>query len=199
MKIVKVIRDYLPHDKCDELNSWVRKAIVDGRIGKGITTDRHYTDGHRVESPLRYTSRMYGLRYQYPQLVRDLHAQIEMEFGLTKWHFPQHTHGRDGVVVSATMPGGDVYLHRDPTDNQEPKEVLRCNILTSETEGGKIIVAGESYFLKKGDMMQYLVSRHEHEVKPVQGEAGCLRIMWMFGWYVDGDEWELSINHRDGN
>lgn len=199
MKIVNVIRDYLSPAKCDELNAWVREAIAQGQIGHGVTTDRHYTDTHRVASRLRYTSRMYGGNYQYPQLVRNLHVQIEAEFGLTKWHNPQHMHGRDGVVVSATMPGGDVYLHKDPVDSQAPKETLRCNILTSETEGGEIIVAGKTYFLNKGDMMQYLVSRHEHEVKPVQGVDGDFRIMWMFGWYVDGDEWELLINQSKGN
>lgn len=193
MKIVNVVRNYLSHDKCDELSTWVREAIAKKQIGFGVSSDRHYTDPYRVTSQLRYTSRMYANRYVYPKLVRDIHAQIEAEFNLSKWHLPVHTHGLDGVVVSATMNGGDVYLHKDPRDGQEPKEVLRCNILTSETEGGLIWVNDKSYVLQKGDMMQYLVSRHEHRVEPVIAEDGAYRIMWMFGWYVDGDEWESSI------
>lgn len=192
-KIVNIIKNYLPYDKCDELNSWVRDAIKTKKIGNGITTDQNYTLPYRVVAIKRYTSRIYANRYSYPDLVRELHKQIAKDFNLTKWNFPLHTHGRDGVVVSATLPGGDVYLHKDPRDNMEPKEVLRCNILTSETAGGEIIVNSQSYFLQKGDMMQYLVSKHEHEVKPVEGNDGDLRIMWMFGWYVDGDEWEASI------
>ena len=195
MKIVKVIRNYLPIDKCDELNAWVRDAIETKKIDYGITTSGLWTDSFREPSPLRYTSRMYADRYEYPQLVRDIHARIEAEFKLEKWHEPIHTHGRDGVVVSATLPGGDVYLHKDPiNDFINQKETLRCNILTSETQGGLIWVGGQSYTLQKGDMMQYLPSRHEHKVDTVVGNDGDLRIMWMFGWNVDGDEWEVTIN-----
>jgi hypothetical protein len=134
---------------------------------------------------------MYADQFEYPQLVRDLHAQIETKFNLTQWHDPVHEHGRDAVVVSATQPGGDVYLHKDST--AYGKEVLRCNILSSATLGGCIWVGNKSYELEQGDMMQYLVSRHEHRVETVQGNPGDLRIMWMFGWYVDGDVWENRI------
>lgn len=193
MKIVNVIRNYLPHDKCDQLNNWVYDAIETKKMDFGITTSGDYKDHHRETAPLRYTSRMYGDRYEYPQLVRDIHAQIEQDFNLQQWHFPQHSHGKDGVVVSATLPGGDVYLHKDPMAT-DTLDTLRCNILTSETEGGLIWVAGEPYQLQKGDMMQYIVSRHEHRVETVVGVPGDLRIMWMFGWCVDADIWEQSIN-----
>ena len=191
MKIVRIIKNYLPESQCAELNRWVRTAIASNWLGKGITTTGDYKDIYRQPAELRYTSRMYAHQFEYPQLVRDLHAQIENEFDLTDWHLPVHEHGRDGVVVSATQPGGDVYLHRDGT--LPDKQVLRCNILTQATAGGRIWVADQSYELQQGDMMQYLVSRHEHRVEPVQGNPGDLRIMWMFGWYVDGDVWEKRI------
>jgi len=193
MKIVNVIRNYLPNDKCDDLNSWVRNAIESNKISFGITTSGDYKDHHREVAPFRYTSRMYAERYEYPQLVRDIHAQIEQEFNLKQWHLPVHPHGRDGTVVSATLPGGDVYLHKDPMVT-DTLHTLRCNILTSETAGGLIWVAGEPYILQKGDMMQYVVSRHEHKVDSVIGNPGDLRIMWMFGWAVDADVWEERIN-----
>ena len=193
MKIVNVIRNYLPHDSCDILNTWVREAIQTKKMDFGITTSGDYKEAYREPAPLRYTSRMYADRYEYPQLVRDIHVQIENEFNLSQWHTPVHDHGRDGVVVSATMPGGDVYLHKDPLAIGG-LHTLRCNILTSATEGGTIWVAGEPYSLQKGDMMQYIVSRHEHRVEPVIGSPGDLRIMWMFGWFVDADIWEARLN-----
>jgi hypothetical protein len=190
MKIVNIIRNYLPDDKCELLNAWVRGNIAKGNLKYGIT-------GNQITTPFRYTTRL-SENYEYPQLVRDIHKQIETEFNLTKWAKPKHVHSKDGVVVSATMPGGDVYKHQDPNmmqdlGGQELKHALRCNILTSETKGGLIWVGNESYQLKKGDMMQYLVSKHLHSVEKVIGQDGDLRIMWMFGWYVDGDEWETSI------
>jgi hypothetical protein len=189
MKIVNVIRNYLPDDKCELLNAWVRGNIAKGNINHGITRD--FKEGI-IKTPFRYTTRL-SENYEYPQLVRDIHKQIETEFNLTKWAEPKHYHGKDGVVVSATMPYGDVYEHKDPVDDQEPKHVLRCNILTSETKGGLIWVGNQSYNLKKGDMMQYLVSKHLHSVEKVIGQDGDLRVMWMFGWYVNDEEWEASI------
>jgi hypothetical protein len=196
MAPVKLVPNYLSHALCDELNAWVRKAIANGWINNGVTTPVGvlWTSNERIPSPLRYTSRTTNYRYDYPELVRQLHSRIEKDFNLEKWHYPVHTHGQNATVVSATAPGGDVYLHKDPRDGFEDKETLRCNILTEETQGGLIWVGNQSYSLKKGDMMQYLVSRHEHRVEPVIGNAGDLRIMWMFGWYVDGDEWESRIS-----
>ena len=185
MNIVNVVRNYLPVAECDELNAWVRDAITTNKLGFGVTS------GH-VEYQLRYTSRFYADKFEYPQLVRDIHARIESDYNLTKWHDPIHPHAKDGTVVSATMPGGDVYLHTDPMATST-LDTLRCNILTSETQGGTIWVGDQSYQLQKGDMVQYLVSRHEHKVEPVIGNEGDLRILWMFGWCVDGDVWEASI------
>jgi hypothetical protein len=187
MKIFNVVRNYLPEAECDELNAWVRDAIATNKMGKGRTTGG-------VEAPLRYTTRFYKNRFEYPQLVRDIHARIEQEFNLSQWHEPVHYHARDATVVSATLPGGDVFSHTDPSFNGPvSKEVLRCNILTAETEGGLIHVGAETYQLQKGDMMQYLVSRHEHKVETIIGNAGDMRILWQFGWWVDGDIWEASI------
>lgn len=190
MKIVNIVPNYLDNNKCELLNAWVRGNIANNNIKHGNTRDSNSDKSYTTF--LRYTTRL-SYDYEYPQLVRDIHKQIETEFNLTKWAEPKHTHGKDGVVVSATMPDGDVYKHKDPMDSTETKHTLRCNILTSETKGGLIWVNNESYQLKKGDMMQYLVSKHEHSVEKVIGQLGDLRIMWMFGWYVDGDEWEASI------
>jgi hypothetical protein len=119
MKIVNVIRNYLPYNKCDELNLWVHNAIESNKIGFGITTTGDYKDSYREASPLRYTSRMYSTNYEYPQLVRDIHHQIEQDFNLQQWHLPVHPHGCDATVVSATLPGGNVYLHKDPMHLRE--------------------------------------------------------------------------------
>jgi hypothetical protein len=190
MKIVNVVPSYLEDDKCELLNAWVRGNIAKGNIEHGLTGDWYKKNIYTT--PLRYTTRR-SENYEFPQLVRDIHKQIETEFNLTKWAEPKHTHGKDGVVVTATIPNGSVYEHIDPIDLDGRKHTLRCNILTSETKGGLIWVNGESYQLKKGDMMQYLVSKYKHSVDKVIGQDGDLRIMWMFGWYVDGDEWEKSI------
>ena len=190
MKIVNVVCNYLDDNKCELLNAWMRGNISKGNIEHALA--KHNDGNKRYTSSLRYSTRQ-SKDYEYPQLVRAIHKQIETDFNLAKWAEPKHLEGKDGVVVSATMPDGDVFEHIDGVGGQEPKHTLRCNILTSETKGGLIWVNGESYQLKKGDMMQYLTSKYKHSVDKVIGQDGDLRIMWMFGWYVDGDEWEESI------
>ena len=194
MKIVNVVKNYLPEEKCNELNNWVIEAILSNKLKLGLTTSGKETlEQYFVQTPNRFNSRYGDRNYEYPQLVKDIREQIQSEFNLTKWKNPIHPHGRNGVVVSATKNNGDLYFHRDPVGGMLPKELLRCNILTSETEGGLIWVGNESYQPKKGDMMQYLVSRHIHGVEKVIAKENEYRIMWMFGWFVDGDEWEKSI------
>jgi hypothetical protein len=185
MKIVNVVKNYLSEEKCNELNNWAIEAHLNNKLEIGITMGGRTLD--------RYTTRFGERKFKYPQLVRDLRKQIQSEFNLDKWEKPMHPHGRDGVVVSVTKNNGDVHFHNDPYLDMHPKHTLRCNILTSETEGGLIWVGDESYQLKKGDMMQYLVTKHKHGVEKVIAKENEYRIMWMFGWFVDGNEWEASI------
>ena len=189
MNIVKIVKNYLSIEECDALNLWVKDAIASDTLSFGQNSRENLSRDYT----LRYTSRFTAEKYEYPQLALDIYNRIETNFNLEQWHSPVHPHGKNGIVVSATLPGGGVYLHKDPMI-PDTLETLRCNILTSETEGGLIHVGNEIYQLKKGDMMQYLVSRHEHSVETVIGNENDLRILWMFGWCVDGDEWEASIN-----
>jgi hypothetical protein len=196
MNIVRIVKNYLPAAECDELNAWVRDAISSNSIGYGVGR----ADTRVKDYDLRYTSRFYADRFEYPDLVRNIHARIESDYDLTAWHLPVHTHARDGTVVVGILPGGNVYSHTDPLgrvgDIHFPAlHTLRCDILTQETSagGGEIVVNGVSHKLEKGDMIQFLVSRHEHSVSTVQGVAGDLYVLWMFGWCVDGDVWESRL------
>ena len=194
MKIVNVVKNYLPKEKCNELNNWVIEAISSNKLGLGLTTEGEKILEHGfAQTPNRFNSRLGDKNYEYPQLVRDIREQLQSEFNLTKWKNPIHPHGKNGVVVTAIKNNGDVYPHHDSSCDMRPKELLRCNILTSETEGALIWVGDESYQLKKGDMMQYLVSKHQHSVEKIIAKDNEYRIMWMFGWFVDPDEWEKSI------
>lgn len=184
MKIVNIIKNYLPHNLCDELNAWMVDAVNTKSIGVGPTPSKH-----------RYTTRLVcgqTPKYKFPELVGDLYKQIEKDYNLEKWHYPQ-VQGTDGVIAVAIYPGGDIYEHTDPMTGPHPKSLLRCAIISSVTEGGRVWVEGQPYTLQKGDMYQCLVSRHKHRVETVVGGPDDVRIIWLFGWYVDGDEWEASI------
>jgi hypothetical protein len=188
MRLVRIVRDYIPTAECDELNAWTLDACATGKMVPGIGQF-----GRR--NPLRLTSRLVpDQNVEFPGLTWDIKARIEADFGLAKWSEPVHTLGRKGVVVTATTEGGDLYEHTDRVMGNEP-HTLRCNVLTSASQGSEVHVLDEVFNLRKGDMMQFIVTRHRHGVAPAIGKD-ALRILWMFGWFVDADEWEAKLNEE---
>jgi hypothetical protein len=189
---VAVVRNYLDAGSCEQLNRWVLEAISQGKIGRGITTPEggHWSDPTRVVSQNRFTSRMYSDNYEYPPLVEEIFTRIKTELQL-KNGVVSANGGRNGVVVSCTYPGGDVYPHKDPKEGPGVS-LLRVNVLSKAAEsGGTIHVEDGVFNLGQGDMMAYLVDEYEHYVEPV--EKGGPRIMWMFGLLIPKHLWEAGV------
>jgi len=190
---VCLIRGYADQATCEQLTAWAQSARR-AQFVPGISRDR---DGriHRVTT--RLTNRM-SHYIQYPKLVYDLQRRIRDDFRLATAPWI-HGHGRDGVVVSITDDGGDVYAHRDPPVARG-FSALRCNILASQAEsGGLVHVANGTYELAAGDLMAYLVTDHTHSVDQCFGSLP--RIMFMFGFEVLAEDWvaarhvpDLSVN-----
>jgi len=189
---VAVVKNYLDRASCEELNQWVLQAIDQGKIGTGITTPEggHYLQPERVTAKHRFTSRMYSDNYVYPALVTGIFDRIKTELNLKNAAVSKNG-GRDGVVVSCTYPGGDVYPHKDPKEGVAVS-LLRVNILSKTAQaGGTIHVENATFNLEQGDMMAYLVDEYEHYVEPV--EEGGPRIMWMFGLLLPKQLWEANV------
>lgn len=189
---VAVVRNYLDKESCEQLNQWVLDVIAQGNIGRAITISEgsHYTVSDRAIAEHRYTSRMYSENYEYPPLVKDIFTRIKTELNLKNASVSSNG-GKEGVVVSCTYPGGDVYLHKDPKEGVATS-VLRVNILSKAAKfGGVIHVENNAFNLEQGDMMAYLVDEYEHCVEPV-GE-GDPRIMWMFGLLLPKNLWESKV------
>jgi hypothetical protein len=189
---VAVVRNYLDTDSCEQLNQWVLDAVAQGKMGRGMTIPEggHYTTSDKVIAEHRYTSRMYSENYKYPPLVKDIFTRIKTELNLKNAAVSSNG-GKDGIVVSCTYPGGDVYLHKDPKEGPSVS-LLRVNILSkSAKDGGTVHVEGGTFDLKQGDMMAYLVDEYEHYVEPVEGYDP--RIMWMFGLLLPKHLWEAGI------
>jgi hypothetical protein len=176
-------KNFLTRAECDALNAWVDLGVqnkwLDLGFHKGI-----------IGQVNRVTSRMYGERYKYPQLVRDISDKIRAFCGVASYGLIEG-HGRDGVVVSCTFNGGDVYAHRDPTD-QDGIATLRCNVMTRAPKaGGLLYVAGQALDLEAGELHCYLASEYLHFVTPVEGDTP--RILWMFGAHVPANDWDSGL------
>jgi hypothetical protein len=175
---IEIIPNFVSNTELTELNAWANlgvqnKWLDEGNIAGGKTTTR-------------LTSRLYPERYEYPQFVLDLSEKVRSFMGIDGYSIV-NGHGRDGVVVSYTLPGGDVFKHKDPAI-AEGLAILRCNIVTQKADtGGELYVGDALVNAGVGDLHCYLASEHEHFVTTVEGNTP--RILWIFGALVPADDW----------
>lgn len=185
---IEIVRNFLTPEEITALNSWVNEGVTNKWLDLGITNYRFTTDK-------RLTSRLYGQRFVHPKIVLDVSDRIRKFLGIDKYPLIEN-HGRDGVVVSYTIQGGDVFKHTDPR-RDDGLATLRCNVLTQKAEsGGVLYVEGQQVNIEVGDLHCYLVSEHEHWATEVQGNTP--RIMWMFGAHVPAEEWNngtIEVNN----
>lgn len=174
---IDIYPKFATQEEIKSLNEWAELGVKNKWLDVGVSSGKRTTK--------RLTSRLYGGRYEYPQIVRDVSDRIRKFVGIDSYPLIEG-HGRDGVVVSYTYPGGDVYKHKDPRSME--MATLRCNILTQKADAGcQLCVEGEPVNIDVGDLHCYLVSEHEHWATPVEGNTP--RIMWMFGAHVPAEDW----------
>jgi len=182
MKIERY-KNFLSQEDCNILNEWVDEGVEKKWLDTGITGNRF---GY-MSYTKRVTSRMYGNRFQYPQIALDISNRIRKFCGIDSYGLIEG-HGRDGVVVSCTFPGGDVYEHQDPKSGIG-LSALRCNVMTRDSDaGGKLYVGGEHIDIEVGELHCYLASDFKHYVTEVEGNTS--RVLWMFGACVPKKDWE---------
>jgi hypothetical protein len=176
---IDVYPNFATEEEVNALNMWAELGVKNKWIYNGITSGA-------VTTNKRFTSRLYGDKYEYPQIVRDISKRVREFIGVDKYSLIEG-HGRDGVVVSYTLPGGDVYKHRDPRSDMG-LATLRCNILTQKADAGcQLYVDDVEVKINVGDLHCYLVSEHCHWATEVEGNTP--RIMWMFGAHVPAEDW----------
>ena len=185
---VKIFKNFLSKEKCNELNKVAEQGIKKGWVSLGVNyKDTRYTK--------RYTSRMHMAHAEYPQIVRDIATEVRKFVGIDEFPIIDR-HGKDGVVVSVTFKGGEVYPHRDPK-SLGGLATYRCNVLTQANEEGcDLYVDGKKVDIEVGDLHCYMVSEFEHYVTEAKGDTP--RIMWMFGAHIPSENWnseKIKVNN----
>ena len=176
---IDIYPNFATSEEIAALNEWAELGVKNGWLDLSIDNKLKLTSS-------RLTSRLYPNRYTYPQVVRNVSARVRKFVGIE--NYPHIIgHGRDGVVVTYTKPGGGVYKHTDPR-SLDGEATLRCNLLTQKADSGsQLYVDGTPVNINAGDLHCYLVSEHEHWLTPVEGNTP--RIMWMFGAHVPAEDW----------
>jgi hypothetical protein len=182
-------RQFLDRAVCESLNAWVDEGV-----------EKKWLDVGRSENPSwaykdRLTTRNYGTRFEYPAVVYQVFDEITQLLGLHDAPKSVVGGGRNGVVVSYTLSGGDVYKHKDPMEGD--LHVLRCNVMTRAADAGaELFIGGEKIDIGVGDLHCYLPSDVEHYVTTAEGDTP--RIMWMFGYQISKENF-LKIKERFEN
>ena len=188
VKMADVIfhRDFLSRQECDALNDWVSLGVENKWLDAGISR------GSNWEYKSRLTTRNYGDRFEYPAIVYVISDRITELLGISHLKRSIVGGGKDGVVVSYTLPSGDVYAHTDPMEGD--LHVLRCNVMTQAADAGaELIIGGKKVEVGVGDLHCYLPSDVEHYVTTAEGDTP--RIMWMFGYQISKKEF-LVLKER---
>lgn len=189
MPRVEVVKNFSSAAECAVLNDFVASGIdakwLDEGLSRGVLGYRN-----------RLTNRMFGGRGPNPDLALQLQQRICCHWGLQNLEVAHTAGGNDGIVVSATLKGGDVYEHTDPRCGA-PLSTLRCNLLSSAADSGcDLYIDGDKVDLGEGDLVCYLVTDFQHWVTENLGDKP--RNLWMFGWYVPFDDWEsgrIGVQH----
>lgn len=171
-------KNFLSPVECQLLNEWADMGVKNKWLGYGISRGDLFVN--------RFTTRIYAYRFEYPQIVLDVSDRVRKFCSVDNYPLIEG-HGRNGVVVSSTHDGGDVYKHKD--SRPQGKCALRCNIMTRGADsGGRLYVGGEPLDIEVGELHCYLASEFEHEVTVVNGSTP--RVLWMFGAAVPFEDWE---------
>jgi hypothetical protein len=180
---VEVHQGFITAAECAALNAWAEEGVDKKWLALGVDRGEHnYTK--------RVTSRLYADRYEYPEIVHSISARVREFCGVSSYGLIKG-HGRDGIVVSCTYPGGDVYEHQDPR-SAEGLSTLRCNILSRAADSGGVLqLEGKPISLEAGDLHCYLASEHKHYVTEVEGDTS--RVLWMFGAHVPREDWDSGL------
>jgi len=185
---VLIFKNFLSKDKCDELNSWVELGVKNKWLDVGTTRESGF------EYKYRLTTRNYGDRFEYPTLAYEVFDKISNVLGLRDVPKSVAGAGKDGIVVSYTLPGGDVYEHTDTMEGN--LHVLRCNIMTQAAEhGAALFIDRKEIKIEVGDLHCYLPSAVLHSVTEVKGNTP--RILWMFGYQISKKNFSIiEKNYR---
>ena len=178
-------RNFLDAETCQAMNAWVNDGVNNKWLDVGRSVNAVWAYKNRL------TTRIYGDRFDYPEVVYKVFDQITDALGLHDAPKSVVGGGKNGIVVSYTLPGGDVYPHQDPMEGDF--HVLRCNVMTQAADAGaELFIGGEKIDIGVGDLHCYLPSDVEHYV--TQAEGNTSRIMWMFGYQVSKDRFSQIIH-----
>jgi hypothetical protein len=177
MKVL-LLKNFVSLEDCAQMNAWVNLGVENKWLDAATNQSPNWSYRGRL------TTRRYGDRFDYPDIVYEVFNRITRVLGLHDLPKSVFGGGKNGVIVSCTLPGGNLYTHKDPMEGD--LHVLRCNVMTQAADdGAELFIGGKKIDIGVGDLHCYLPSDVEHYVTQAGGSTP--RIMWMFGYQASKD------------
>ena len=186
----QVVKNFLFEEEIPVLNKW---TIDNWR-------NEYFKDaGMDEDNPgTRFTTRMEnfqiakesGFIIDYPKVCYNIQDRIKNFFDLHDCQTPRSFY--NGIVNGIGFSPGLIEEHIDPVYVPETN-TLHCNIITQNCiSGGVTIIEGKSFPVEEGDLLMYVVSKHQHRVTNIEGSKE--RILWVFGFCINDDKLEEIFN-----
>lgn len=183
---VKVVKNFLFKNEFNQLNSWTLDNWKDS----------YFSDANMdpYNSETRFTTRMpnesiakdLGVVINYPRVCYNIQERIKNFFHLENYESPPSFY--DGIVNGIGFSPGVIEDHIDPV-YIDGTHTLHCNIISQNSvSGGVTTIEGNEYPVENGDLLMYIVSKHNHYVSEIEGDIP--RILWVFGFCIDDDKLE---------
>lgn len=181
MMYVKIVKNFLFDDEIIKLNQW---TLDNWR-------NSYFKDAHMdaLHPGSRFTTRMSNdlvakdtdVVINYPKECYNIRNRIKNFFNLHTYDHPPSFY--NGIVNGIGFSPGLIEDHIDPVYIQGTN-TLHCNVITQNSKSGGItIIEGVEYPVSEGDLLMYVVSKHNHRVTEIEGDRE--RILWVFGFCVD--------------
>lgn len=160
--------EFISEAERQELVRWFDANLLPGGTLKPGLSRRRWGYGQRL------TTRQLTA-FAIPDVARQIFARVRALYDWPDGSRPEPTAQGDGIILVATLPGGDTYAHRDPTP-LEGIDVIRLNILIQQADtGGELWVKDEQgqdthWSIEERDLHAYAASAHIHAVTAVQGQ-----------------------------
>jgi hypothetical protein len=171
--------NFISREEAREMSSWVLSN----------KENNFFTDANMggIRLTIRYSNHD---SFEYPSVVLDVRKRIIDKFDLHEEEkFNIKPPFKNGVVASCAFPGDTCYEHIDPVWHQS-FNTLHCNVITqSPDKGGDLILDGVVEPMRELELCCYLVSKIPHSTNLIEGNRE--RVMWIFGFCVDDEKWEV--------
>lgn len=186
----QVVKNFLFEEEIPVLNEWTinnwkNPYFKDAGMDENNPFSRFTTRMETFE-----IAKESGFIIDYPKVCYNIQDRIKNFFGLHDCPTPNSFY--NGIVNGIGFSPGLIEEHIDPV-YVPGTNTLHCNIITRNSfSGGVTIIEGKEFPVEEGDLLMYIVSKHNHRVTNIEGSRE--RILWVFGFCIDDHKLEEIFN-----